>query len=165
MGTLNWKELRVRQAELDRPIMVNAAMTDGEVIQERQLALKVELGELANELPQVFKYWSNKKNNYDKAIVEYVDCLHFILSLENFYKFTYEGFGDIKEVDAVTQFNSLFHAVGSLQYDELNKHSRLISIRALFIGLGEMLNFSSDEISAAYDEKYQINIQRQLENY
>ena len=45
------------------------------------LALLVELGECVNELPEVFKFWSHKKNNREKALGEYVDVLHFALEV------------------------------------------------------------------------------------
>lgn len=87
------KEFYKMQEELDNYI---AKTKNLENIDKRQLisnvilALQVEIAELANEL-RVFKYWSNKKDySREKALEEYVDILHFFLSLGNRLGFTPE---------------------------------------------------------------------------
>ena len=70
------------QAELDCRINNEHPLQEGEDrLAKKILALQVELGELANELPEVFKFWSNKKNNRKKALEEFCDALHFLLSI------------------------------------------------------------------------------------
>ncbi|MEK3888088.1 dUTPase [Bacillus sp. FSL K6-3431] len=71
------------QKVLDDRIVKEKGLEGQDLLDKKILALQVELGEMANELPVVFKFWSNKKNDYDKALKEYVDCLHFILSFGN----------------------------------------------------------------------------------
>src|SRR5690606_36478239 len=79
---MNLKHLFELQAKLDERIYKEHPVQEGEDrLTKKILALQVEFGELANELPEVFKFWSNKKNNYEKALEELVDCLHFILSI------------------------------------------------------------------------------------
>lgn len=58
---------------------------------ERIMALQTEVAELANET-RCFKYWSIKQNQFDKekALKEYVDILHFFLSIGNTLRFTPE---------------------------------------------------------------------------
>ena len=77
------------QKEQDERIVKEKDLKGVDLLDKKILSLQVELGELANELPEVFKFWSNKKNNYKKALEEYCDCLHFILSigLEKDFKF------------------------------------------------------------------------------
>lgn len=162
---LNWQELRKKQAQLDEPIMINAGLKEHEVIDKRILSLLVELGELANELPEVFKYWSNKKNNYSAALVEYVDVLHFILSIENYYDFKDINIGSIRQYDEVVQFTVMNHNIAGITIDEKHRDAKLTSIRGHFIGLGEMLGFSNDEINDAYNRKYEVNLQRQANGY
>src|SRR5699024_8906417 len=78
---MNLQPLFETQAILDKRIIEKKGLQGQDLLDKKILSLQVELGELANELPEVFKFWSNKKNNYKKALEEYCDCLHFILSI------------------------------------------------------------------------------------
>src|SRR5699024_6894313 len=78
---MNLQPLFETQPKLDKRIVEQKELEEQDLLDKKILALQVELGELANELPEVFKFWSNKKNNYKKALEEYCDCLHFILSI------------------------------------------------------------------------------------
>lgn len=86
------KELYEMQSELDAIIV--AKITDGNVdgndrmfLSDRITALGVEVSEFANEVAE-FKYWKqNKRNDKEKQLEEYVDILHFWLSIGNTMKF------------------------------------------------------------------------------
>ena len=78
---MNLQKLFEAQKKLDDHIRKEKGLEGQDLLDKKILALQVELSELANELPEVFKFWSNKKNNYKKALEEYCDCLHFILSI------------------------------------------------------------------------------------
>lgn len=166
---MNLNELFELQAKLDAHIEKEHPRQPGEDrLAEKILALKVELGELANELPEVFKFWSNKKNNYEKALEELVDCLHFILSIGLDLKLGGPYvIGTYKGPNIIRQFNFVYQDVSKLdvainedweegeifeQYDEL--------VRG-FIGLGEMLGFTWEQIEQAYLAKNKINHERQ----
>lgn len=73
------------QDELDKFIIENKKLNikRNELLTDTLLALQVEVSELANET-RCFKHWSNKGPS-DKNIIleEYVDVLHFFLSLGN----------------------------------------------------------------------------------
>ena len=71
------------QAELDQYIGKSKKIKMEDYKLERVLALQVEFNELLNEVPFLFKYWSNKKMNRDRALEEFVDGLHFLLSIGN----------------------------------------------------------------------------------
>ena len=73
-------KLFTMQRELDLFIQNNREkQTD--VFQEKGLALLIELAELANET-RCFKFWSTKGPSDDAVILEeYVDSIHFLLSL------------------------------------------------------------------------------------
>lgn len=96
---MDLKELYEKQRTLDDLILRTQFNIDGrfdiseahkQFITERQLAAFVELGELCNEI-ESFKYWKkNKKNNREKQLKEYVDLLHFFLSIGNTMEFTYD---------------------------------------------------------------------------
>lgn len=162
------------QAQLDARIEREHPRQEGEDrLAKKILALQVELGELANELPEVFKFWSNKKNNYKKALEEYVDCLHFILSIglelkveNNFTPYTYT-------TDNITrQFNVIFQDLAKLDIiinDEISsKDNTRIQYFELFadvLGICEMLGFSWKEVERAYIEKNKVNHERQVTGY
>lgn len=168
---------------------------------KKLLSLQVELGELANEW-RGFKFWSNaqeprtyglklgktpKENRYINPLLEeYVDCLHFILSigLEN-YKY---GSSDdhvqlpigwirdhspIKYENVIKQFNYLFNTIGYFMDCtsdcEMGTNSEIEdqyeNTYRIFIGLGEMLGFTQEQIEKAYYQKNEVNHERQNTGY
>jgi dimeric dUTPase (all-alpha-NTP-PPase superfamily) len=132
------------------------------------LALQVELGECANELPEVFKFWSKKKkNNYEKALMEYVDGLHFVLEIGIEHEFDkeveYLEVTPLKLDDIVYQFTELMRADWYM-YD-LGGGGYFHEGLELYLGLGEMIGFTSEQIHAAYFAKNQINHARQDAGY
>ncbi|MED1790611.1 dUTP diphosphatase [Brevibacillus laterosporus] len=108
---------------------------------------------------------------------EYVDCLHFILSIgiEKAYKLTSIVPHKAKTGGVLQQFLSLNKHVGNMNFaykvDEAgnfrttNFYDKYDTSFRLLLGLGEMLGFTWDEITGAYDKKWQINIQRQESEY
>ena len=73
-------QLFTMQQELDSFIQKNREVKR-DVFQEKGLALLVELAELANET-RSFKFWSAKGPSEIEVILEeYVDSIHFLLSL------------------------------------------------------------------------------------
>lgn len=165
MNVKLWQGLRIKQAELDDYIMEKHRIKEDDVINERIAALLVELAELLNEMPKTFKYWSKKENDYEKGLVELVDNLHFILSIENHFDFTYKGMGAIKQVDILHQFNEIVHEASSLMIDKRHVERKLTVIRGHYLGLTQMLGFTTEQVIDAYNSKYEINIKRQVENY
>lgn len=88
--------LLAKQSQLDNYIIrsKNLSLKDNERLNNTILAMMVELGELANEI-RCFKFWSNKPSSDKEVIIdEYVDVLHFFLSIANQLGFTEQ---DIKE--------------------------------------------------------------------
>src|SRR5699024_7652437 len=78
---MNWKLLFEKQVELDAYITNNHDLSGSDLFEKKILALFVELGELANET-RCFKFWSMKERNSNSVILEeYVDNIHFLLSL------------------------------------------------------------------------------------
>lgn len=150
------------QKTLDERIVNEKGLEGKDLLPEKILALQVELSELANELPESFKYWSNKKNNYQKALVEYCDCLHFILSIGNDL-----GMQDVRG-NKVSR-DTLIHQFSELQLFSmgLRERSRIdyLMLIALFIGLAEMLGFTWEQIEKAYFEKNAVNHVRQDTGY
>lgn len=154
-----FEQICKRQRILDERILNGAEYP----VDKMRIALFVELGELMNELPTYFKYWKKTAvDNKEKALEEYVDCLHFAVSLLNYYekfdhKYYYHPEYDDCKNDSDTSLDEelefVFKFAGSA-----------ISIESLFI-LGNQFGFTWDEIYQAYLKKNQINHERQDGGY
>jgi dimeric dUTPase (all-alpha-NTP-PPase superfamily) len=107
----------------------------------------------------------------NRLLEEYVDCLHFILSigLEIKYGTEYNPNPEInvfvskatyKEKNVINQFNLVFELASAMSNDDY-----YFELFASFIHLGEMLGFSWQEIEEAYLRKNVVNHQRQESGY
>ncbi|KYC64700.1 dUTP diphosphatase [Heyndrickxia coagulans] len=102
---------------------------------------------------------------------EYVDCLHFILSIGNQIEFDQE-IDDRYISDSITrQFNFIFEDVSKLM-KSIRMRKPKADLKAWYemiiegiIGLGEMLGFTWDQIEESYFEKNRINHERQNNGY
>ena len=152
------------QRQLDEVILNNHNLHNKDLVPAKILAFEVELGELANET-RCFKFWSNKKSS-PKAVVleEYVDCLHFLLSIgldENFV----DAQIHIKNSprDLVQQFQEVF--LRSSRFYQSLKEEDYVALFEVFLSLGQNLGFTWEEIEEGYLRKNKINYQRQDEGY
>lgn len=161
---MNLSKLFLLQSELDAHIEKGHPRKEKESRHKKKvLAQLVELGELANET-RCFKFWSNKPAS-EKAVVleEFVDNIHFLLSigLENNIK-EFE-LSPIKLNNLIDQFLGVFSAFSTLSVAFTPKtYSQAFSA---YIGLGEMLGFTWEEIEQAYLDKNEVNHQRQDGGY
>lgn len=108
---------------------------------------------------------------------EYVDCLHFILSIGNHIDYKIVSAKELQvffcEVNLTEQFASLFEEIvymaqaarGHSPAEQSLARYRYESLFQIFIGLGVMLDFTTEQIEAAYMEKNAVNHQRQEEGY
>ncbi len=103
---------------------------------------------------------------------EYVDCLHFILSIGNEFGCSELNFIDFshRESNVTNQFKYVFYTISSI--DERLVCKDMSDIKETFgylfggfLELGEMLGFSWEQIEKAYIEKNQINHERQNNGY
>src|SRR5690606_29159960 len=90
---------------------------------------------------------------------EYVDCLHFILSIGLDCKFNDGKFYTSHKETTLEQFLRLFEKVGD--FSAFPTKGNYECIFNYFLGLGEMLGFTWDEIEQAYLAKNKINHARQ----
>lgn len=161
---IDWTKLFALQHELDSRIMKKHCLT-GDFFSERLLALQVEVGELANET-RCFKYWSVKPPSHRSEILEeYVDGIHFILSLGLVLRFeTYVPKRDSCNVkNMVEQFLTIYNCISKLHSDQsIEMYGTLFSE---YITLGAMLGFSEQDIEKAYLEKNVVNHERQERGY
>ncbi|WP_342505657.1 dUTP diphosphatase [Sporosarcina sp. FSL K6-2383] len=188
---MNLEKLFEMQKMLDRKIHERFPELDGQNNMDwKILALLTEIGECANEW-RGFKMWSEDREPRAKAyshheekryegggfssiakydrnplLEEYVDSLHFILSIglelgqekyvENINHYIYEE--PYMTNDVTLQFNYVF----SLATKVRKQYKPLFSC---FVALGEMLGFTWEEIESAYSAKNEINHARQDTNY
>lgn len=136
-----------------------------DVFREKGLALIVELAELANET-RSFKFWSTKGPSDNEIILEeYVDSIHFLLSLgieKGFTQVTQWPEGDVpgeltelflKTVESITCF-----------LDELTVQS-YENVWVHYGAIARKLGFTYDEIINAYIAKNEENYERQKTGY
>ncbi|AOM82288.1 dUTP diphosphatase [Salisediminibacterium beveridgei] len=163
---MNTKQLFEMQRELDRNIEQSKGLSGQSLLERKFLAFYVELGELANET-RCFKFWSDKGPSARQTILEeYVDGLHFLLSVG--IELSYESVDvnadhQVQEVDQTAAFLSVYRCL-----EELRQNRALSSYEKLFhayLMLGVALGFGEADIEGAYHEKNQVNFQRQREGY
>ncbi|EMA6341708.1 MULTISPECIES: dUTP diphosphatase [Bacillus cereus group] len=194
---MNLSRLFQMQNELDKRIVKEHGLEGQNLLPKKILALQVELGELTNEW-RGFKFWSKRKSPVEPEynwkpsedgenlisdgiksyplLDEYVDCLHFILSigleirqsilqchaLDILQDDLQEEFKLKKSSDVIQHLNQLFYTVFWTGQDD---HYEYIELMETFLGLGEMLGFSLLEIEQAYISKNEVNHQRQDNGY
>lgn len=152
------KELLEMQRVLDENILREKGITEYP-LENMKIALFVELGELMNEFPTKFKHWkSTAVDNREKGLEEFVDCLHFALSLANHYRYDVECFDEYQQLyddSAYSYFDLLTSIIEEFDYC---KFVRLFA-------LGNKLGFSWEEIYNAYKKKNEINYERLRNGY
>lgn len=108
----------------------------------------------------------------DPLLEEYVDCLHFILSIGLEIGVCPEELDTepIFRANITEQFIDLFWEVSQLRYEERNERQykdylQYNIVLEHFVGLGELLGFTWEQIEQAYIRKNQINHDRQNNSY
>ncbi|MCE4092839.1 dUTP diphosphatase [Priestia megaterium] len=186
---MNLTKLFDMQRVLDQRILDKHPELKGQDnLEWKVLALQVELGECANEW-RGFKKWSNdqepriawKQPSYrggyierNLVLEEYVDCLHFVLSigielkLENTqYMVDDEHLTNSIEQDFLNNMGSLKHVYDShiLKFDISDIQEYYRDLLFHFFRLGDRLGFTWEQIEQAYFEKNKINHTRQEQGY
>lgn len=161
---MDWEKLFSMQQQLDQHIESNHSISKDNLFESKYLALLVELGELANET-RCFKFWSTKSpSDKDTILEEYVDGLHFILSLGIEKGYQYDSTENYSsDLTATDQFNYLFSQC--VLFHENVTHTNYTSLFSSFLRLGSILGFDETAIMDAYKKKNDINYQRQEQGY
>ncbi|STO07765.1 MULTISPECIES: dUTP diphosphatase [Exiguobacterium] len=160
---MNWTTLFDQQRRLDERIKEEHQLS-GNQFDERLLALHVELGELANET-RSFKFWSTKgPSPQDVILEEYVDGMHFLLSLGLALGYERESFpAGSSYLDATDAFLDVFRKVTNFG---LSKTEAMYeTLMAAYLELGYTLGFNEELIMMAYMSKNQVNHERQDQGY
>ncbi|MFC5712730.1 dUTP diphosphatase [Thalassorhabdus alkalitolerans] len=161
---MNITRLFTLQKQLDDRILEEHRLKREDLFSSKILALEVEIGELANET-RCFKYWSQKPPSSNSVILEeYVDGLHFILSLGIDGGWQRDTIEAGEPASTLTEnFHKVFEAIFSLRQEP--KKESFVTLLVVYLGLGKALGFSPEEVKEAYLEKNQKNHERQDEGY
>jgi len=180
---MNLKELFEMQKKLEDRIVKEKGLESKDLFNNTMLALHVEIGEMANEW-QGFKHWKTNPQPKPKLLEEYIDCLHFYLSIA-----IQKGWEDAMYIyeDAVMELreNGLEGGITGLILEmnyylsktlEKPRESGIDGYKTdeysfrtawfLFIALGLIgFNFTEEQIVQAYKDKNQVNHKRQDQGY
>lgn len=163
---MNLSKLFELQHNLDIRILKEHNLYDQPLFSKKILALQVEISELANET-RCFKFWSNKGPSLkEKILEEYVDCLHFILSLGLEKKFS-KDIIDVQlredESELTKRFINIYVDINDfIVCPTLDNYKTLFED---FLSLGASLGFSLTDVEEAYFAKNKINHVRQDTGY
>ena len=180
---MNLTELFQIQKKLDERIIKEHGLEGQDLLDKKILSLQVELGELAQEW-RGFKFWSkdqeprtkgwNPHRDFNPLLEEYVDVLHFLLSIGNELEYDYVPKPDFFPTDLVNLFlqvnaetSNIYHF---LYIAELEKDHRVLldtyqDLFDLFLMIGQRLGFAEQEAIDAYLAKNKINHARQDNSY
>lgn len=163
---MNYQKLFSMQKGLDEHIETKHGLENESLFHRKVLALLVELGELANET-RCFKFWSLKPSSPQETVLEeFVDGVHFILSLglecgfeqENDYIGKEETKASLNE-----QFLHVFELVNNFRNSKAIKDYK--ELFHAYFQLGELLGFNALDIEKAYVDKNEVNYERQRQGY
>ncbi|MFJ5717269.1 dUTP diphosphatase [Neobacillus sp. NPDC093127] len=154
------------QKALDRHIEEKHGLLKEDLFNRKVLALLVEIGELANET-RCFKFWSVKPSSAKEVILEeFVDGVHFILSLGIECGFDAEQM-ELKipasTLNVTDQFLHVYEFVNI--FKKAKDLTSYIELFAAYLKLAEQLGLTQGEIEQAYFRKNEVNYQRQQNNY
>lgn len=157
-------EMAVKQLKLDQYIKEKITITNNQYWSDRIIALNVELNEFINEI-RFFKYWSKKPASNKKIILdEFVDTLHFALSLSN----TLGLKGLVFRMKDVKRQLSLIYLDISKKLTEVHNSFDKDLFKSLIHNILEMawsLGYTMEDIQEAYDKKNKVNYERQNTGY
>jgi dimeric dUTPase (all-alpha-NTP-PPase superfamily) len=165
VNAMNFVQLFEMQKQLDRHIEEKHNLRQERLIERKILALLVEVGELANET-RCFKFWSLKPPAEKETILEeYVDGIHFLLSLGLELEVSPHISIPIAETKAAltNQFLNVYECIASFQKNM--SQDTYVNLFSQYLILGELLGFSPEDIKQAYAAKNDINFQRQEQGY
>lgn len=110
---------------------------------------------------------NGKIGETNPLLQEYVDCLHFVLSIGLELGLTIKNLTvqKIGHRNITRVFSDLMLGAGTLLYPEGDKNSNYKNTFLRFIQLGELLEFNWEQVEAAYLEKNSINHERQNNGY
>lgn len=159
------KKLFEMQKELDTHINKKHKFDSENLISKKVVAFLVEVSELANEI-RFFKYWSNKGPSKKEIILEeYVDGLHFLLSLGLDIGIDAGSVGINYGIER--SFTELFISIVEMTtvFNMLRSHTPYRNLLEKYLTISKHLNFTEEEIVQGYYKKNAENHKRQDAGY
>lgn len=157
------KKFYLLQEKLDQYIFENKNKNRKETLKARILAATIELAEIANEVKS-FKFWSNKGMDCQKAIEEYVDVLHFLLSIGIDLDACLEESKFLEiDIEFTTLFLKLFDLLAQLNQETTKDNYE--NVMLYFFTLAKKLEMDDMLIEEEYLRKHEINYERQRNGY
>lgn len=171
---MNLNELFEPQAKLDERIIKEHNLQGQDLIKKKTTALLTELFECVNEA-RFFKFWSKDQkariNQFclsrlewtNPLLEEYVDTLHFALSIANdisYNKHEYKDPGDYDLNDLTIGLTNLITLL-----PESKSHTQMSLVFNYLIKLGYQFGFNEKIVKEAYYKKNKINLVRQEDGY
>jgi dimeric dUTPase (all-alpha-NTP-PPase superfamily) len=161
---MDLKPLFEMQKALDDRIIEEKGLEGQDLFFNTVLALLVEVSECANEW-RGFKHWSEDQEPRKGLLEEYVDGLHFVLSLglqiDKTEPWINLDFFNLKSLSITEQFLLVSEEILKMRYGQ-GYYEDLINT---FLCLGSMLGFTWEQIEQAYKEKNATNHLRQSSGY
>lgn len=167
---INFKELFDMQDKLTTNTLEKRKLILDDIFYKDMLAILVELGEMANEW-RGFKYWSvDQKERYDTMLEEYVDCLHFMLTIGNNIENEITSIEPFISDESITKtildvFIKTTKFIEATDESQDQSKIKYVTMFRSFLGLGKKLNFTFDEIYQGYLDKNKINYRRVANGY
>lgn len=161
---MNLDKLFKLQNNLDERIVKEHNLHNEPLCSKKILALQVEISELANET-RCFKFWSKKgPSSKERILEEYVDALHFILSLGLEKKYSDIKLNCKNYISELTEkFNNIYIDINDFVICPSKDNYK--TLFEDFLCLGIDLGFNCLEIENAYHSKNTINHTRQDNGY
>ncbi|MCQ2800574.1 MAG: dUTP diphosphatase [Bacilli bacterium] len=161
---IDLSKLYIKQAELDKRIAENHNISYATTRKRRTLALLVEIGEFANAT-RCFKYWSNKSSEpLDIVLDEYVDGLHFFLSLGIDINVSKKAYNHTKHAENLTEQILEVYRLTAIFLKKQDEKSYIKAFQAS-INITTLLKVRWSTIEKAYYKKLGENYSRQDNNY
>ena len=158
---MNLNKLFPLQKQLDEHILKEKGLHGQDLLDKKAVAILTELGEVLNEL-QVWKFWKeNNSPRKEKMLEEYVDNIHFIISIAIDHGVTeHEYTQPIEHID----INKLVLAIANM-ISRLPHGQKIEELLNYYIFFGYKLGFTEQQVIDAYLEKNKINHRRQQNGY
>lgn len=158
------KPLFNMQRNLDTYIQTEKNITH-DVFLEKGLALLVELAELANET-RCFKFWSSKgPSEKDVILEEYVDSIHFLLSLGNEMNLDDLELWPVDHPEESLTLLFLHTHTSINQFLLESTKENYEDIWSWYGAVATNLGFTHEQIIQAYLDKNEKNYERQRSGY
>ena len=160
---MNFKEIFKMQKALDREIHKAHKVSFKDTLDKKILALLVEVGEFANEI-KPFKYWKKDKSiDKSKVLEEFVDGIHFFISLANYLDIDPIINSNVIDKDPSKQLLYVFELISKLNntFNEVN----LVNAFQAYMGIAKLSGLSEKEIKEHYISKNKVNFERIANNY